>query len=105
MKESASSIASAVITIFLTSCIIIAHDVSKNFRQSLAALTGHHWISVSVIAVILFVLFLGLLLGSKNTRKILRAYDIGLWSTALIDVTLIMMLVILSGLIAQFLAD
>jgi hypothetical protein len=105
MKESASSIASAVITIFLTSCIIIAHDVSKNFRQSLAALTGHHWISVSVIAVILFVLFLGLLLGSKNIRKILRAYDIGLWSTALIDVTLIMMLVILSGLIAQFLAD
>ena len=105
MKESASSIVSAVITIFLTGCIIIAHDVSKNFRQSLAALTGHHWISVSVIAVILFVLFLGLLLGSKNIRKILRAYDIGLWSTALIDVTLIMMLVILSGLVAQFLAD
>ena len=105
MKESATSIVSAVITIFLTGCIIIAHDVSKDFRQSLTALTGHHWISVSVIAVILFVLSSGLLLGSKNIRKILRAYDIGLWSTTLIAVTLIMTLGILAVLVAQFLAD
>lgn len=105
MKESASSIVSAVITIFLTGCIIIAHDVSKDFRQSLTTLTGHHWISVSMIAVILFVFSFGLLLGSKKIRKIFRAYDIGLWSPALIGVTLIMILVILSGLIAQFLAD
>jgi hypothetical protein len=57
MKESATSIASAVITIFFTGCIIIAHDVSTNFKQSLASLTGHHWISVSVITIVLFVLF------------------------------------------------
>jgi hypothetical protein len=105
MKESATSIVSAVITIFLTGCIIIAHDVSKDFRQSLAALTGHHWISMSLIAVILFVLSSGLLLGSKKMKTILRAYDIGLWSTTLIAVTLIMMLVILAVLVAQFLAD
>jgi ABC-type proline/glycine betaine transport system permease subunit len=105
MKDPASPIVSAVITIFLTGCIIIAHDVSKDFRQSLTALTGHHWISVSVIAVILFVLSSGLLLGSKNIRKILRAYDIGLWSTTLIAVTLIMTLGILAVLVAQFLAD
>ncbi len=105
MKESSTSIVSAAITIFLTGCIIIAHDVSKDFRQSLTALMGHHWISVSVIAVILFVLSSGLLLGSKNLRKILRVYDIELWSTALIDVTLIMILIILLGLSAHFLAD
>mgnify|MGYP000852370485 FL=1 len=105
MKESSTSIVSAVITIFLTGCIIITHDISKDFRQSLTALTGHHWISVSVIAVILFVLSSGLLLSSKNLRKILRSYDIGLWSTALIDVTVIMILVIFLVLIAHFLAD
>jgi hypothetical protein len=105
MKESATSIVSAVITIFLTGCFIIAHDVSKDFRQSLAALTGHHWISISLIAVILFVLSLGLLLGSTNIRKILRVYDIGLWSTTLIAVTLIMIMGIFAVLVTQFLAD
>ena len=105
MKETATSIASATITIFLTGCIIIAHDVSTGFRQSLAALTGHHWISVSMIAIILFVLSSGLLLGSKSVRKLLRVYNVRLWSTALIAVTLIMMLGILAVLIDQFLVD
>jgi ABC-type proline/glycine betaine transport system permease subunit len=104
MKESATSIVSAAISIFLTGCIIIAHDVSKDFRQSLAALTGHHWISISLIAVILFVLSSGFLLGSTNIRKILRVYDIGLWSTNLVAVTLIMIMGIFAVLVAQFLA-
>jgi len=105
MKESATSIASAAITIFLTGCIIIAHDLSTDFRQSLAALTGHHWISVSLIIVVLFVLFSGFLLGSKSARKYLRVYDARFWSTALIAVTLIMMLGIFAELTAHFLAD
>lgn len=105
MKETATSIASATITIFLTGCIIIAHDVSTGFRQSLASLSGHHWISVSMIAIILFVLSSGLLLGSKSVRKLLRVYNVRLWSTALIAVTLIMMLGILAVLIDQFLVD
>jgi hypothetical protein len=92
MKESGTSIISAVITIFLTGLIIIAHDLSPNFKQSVAALTGHHWTSVSVITVVLFMLFLGLLMGSKSTRKILKAENVRLWSTNLIAVTLIMLL-------------
>ncbi|MDR7666214.1 hypothetical protein RG963_10590 [Methanosarcina sp. Z-7115] len=105
MKDSATSIASATITIFLIGCIIIAHDVSTGFRQSLAALTGHHWISVSMIAIILFVLSLVLLLGSENARKSLKVYDARLWSTALMAVTLIMILGILAVLIVRYLAD
>lgn len=105
MKESATSIASATITIFLIGCIIIAHDVSTSFKQSLAALTGHHWISVSMIAIILFVLSLVLLLGSENARKSLKVYDARLWSTALVAVTLIMILGILAVLIVRYLAD
>lgn len=105
MKESVTSIASAAITIFLTGCIIIAHDLSKDFRQSLAALTGHHWISVSLIAVILFVLSSGLLMGSESLKKSLRVDDVRLWSIALMAVTLIMIVGILAELVAQFLAD
>jgi len=99
MKESVATLASAAITIFLTGCIIIAHEVSKDLRQSLVALTGNHWISVSVIAMVLFVLSSGFLLGSKNARKFLKVYDSRFWSIVLIAVTLIMVLGILAVLI------
>ncbi len=105
MKESETFIASAGITIFLTGCIIIAHEVSTDFRQTVVALTGNHWISVSVIATVLFVFISGLLMGSKSLRKSLRVYNVRLWSIALVDVTLIMILVTLIELIAHFLAD
>lgn len=104
MKESGIFIASASITIFLIGVIIIAHDLSPDFRQFLVELTGHHWITVSLITIVLFVLCLGLLLGSKNARKFLRVYDIRLWSTALMTVTLIMILGIFAELTARFLA-
>jgi hypothetical protein len=105
MKESATFIASATIAIFLTGCIIIAHDLSPDFKQLLVTLTGHHWTSVSIIMVVLFALFSGLLLGSHGARKSLRVCDVKLWSTALMAVTLIMTLGILIELTVRFLAD
>jgi len=105
MNKSATFIASATITIFLTGCIIIAHDLSPDLKQSLATLTGHHWTSVSIITILLFALFSGLLVGLKNARKFLRVGDIRLWSTALMVVTLIMILGIIGQLIARYLVN
>lgn len=105
MKKSAIFIASATITIFLTGCIIIAHDISPDFKQLLASLTGNHWTSVSMIIIVLFALFSGLFSSLKSMRKFLRVYDVRLWSTALLLVTLLMMLGILAELTVRFLAD
>ena len=105
MKELATFIAAAAITIFLTGWVIIVHDASPDFKQFLVLLTGHHWISVSLISIVLFLLSLGVMLGSNSARKSLRVSDAKLWSAALIAVTLIMMLGILAGLIVNFLAD
>jgi hypothetical protein len=105
MRESATYIASAAITIFLTGCIIIAHDISSSFKQSLAELTGHHWLSVSVIALVLFALSSGFLLGSKSVRKNLKTYDFRFWSTTLAAVTVIMILGVFAVLISHFLAN
>lgn len=105
MREEATFIVSAAITIFLTGCIIIFHDLSPGFREFLAALTGHHWLSVSLIIIVLFMLFSGFLVGSMGARNILRVYDTRLWTTALVAVTLIMTLGILIELAARFLAD
>lgn len=98
-------IASATIAVFLTGCIVIAHDLSADFKQFLITLTGHHWISVSVIMIVLFALFSGLFSGSESIRKFMRVYDVRMWSTALLIVTLLMMLGILAELSVRFLAD
>lgn len=105
MKKSATFIASATIAIFLTGCIIIAHDLSPDLKQFLVTLTGHHWTSVSVTIIVLFALFSGLFSSSKNMRRFLRVYDVRLWSTALLAVTLLMMLGIFAELTVRFLAD
>lgn len=105
MKKSAIFIASATLAVFLTGCIIIAHDLSPDFKQYLVTLTGHHWTSVSLIIIVLFVLFSGLLLSLKSARKFLRVHDVRLWSTALMVVTLIMILGIFVELVARYLAD
>lgn len=105
MKESATFFASAAITVFLTGCIIIAHDLSPDLRQFLVDLTGHHWISVSLITIISFALFTGILISSKSARELLRVNNIRLWATALTAVTLIMIIGIFAELVARYLAD
>jgi hypothetical protein len=83
-------------TIFVTGCIIIAHEMSIEFRNLLSYLTGHHWTSVSAVAVILFFLFSILFLGSERLAKTLKADNLSLWSSVLTVITLVM---ILSGFI------
>jgi hypothetical protein len=56
-KESAAFLLSATATILITGSIITAHVLSPEFKQFLINLTGHHWISVSIIAAILFTLY------------------------------------------------
>ena len=51
----------AVFSILLTGCILIAHDISAPFRQVLVSLTGHHWITVSILSVLIYLAFLYLL--------------------------------------------
>jgi hypothetical protein len=56
-KVSAAFLLSATATIPITGSIIAAHVLSPEFKQFLINLTGHHWISVSIIAAILFTLY------------------------------------------------
>ena len=91
MKEFEIFIASAAIIIFLTGCVIVAHEVSTDFRQSLVALTGNHGISERDSNSISW-LISRLLMGSKSLRKSLRVCNVRGWSTALMDGTLIMIL-------------
>jgi hypothetical protein len=96
MKDrSAVFLASAAISVFLTGVIVIAHDISGELRQSLAGLTGHHWTSVSLISLAIFVLvsiILYVLSSSKGACTALKADDLRAWSIALTAITLVIVL-------------
>jgi len=96
MKDrSAAFIASAAISVFLTGAIIIAHDISGELRGLLSGLTGHHWTSVSLISLAIFVLvsiILYILSGSKEACTALKMNDLRAWSIVLIAITLVMVM-------------
>jgi len=108
MKDrSAIFIASAAISVFLTGAIIIAHDISRELRQFLTGLTGHHWISVSAIAAIVFLLISTmsyLITGSEKTRHTLKADSLWNWSWVLAAITLVMALGVLAVYVLHYLS-
>jgi len=88
--RSATFVISAAITILIIGSIVIGHEVSTSFKQVLTNLTGHHWISESAIAIILFALISILLFESVKISEILHAHDLESWSYALIPISLMM---------------
>jgi hypothetical protein len=92
MMKTATFLLSAAATILITSGIIAAHDLSKEFKQFLTDVTGHHWISVSVIAIVVFLLISILMLGSGKLGTLLKADDLRIWSRGLVAATLLAIL-------------
>lgn len=88
-KESAAFLLSATATVLITGSIIAAHVLSLEFKQFLINLTGHHWISVSIIAAILFLLISMLILRSAKLGALLKADDLRMWSRCLVAATLL----------------
>lgn len=88
MKKPATFIMSAAATILITGGIIVAHDLSPEFKQSLVELTGHHWVSVSMIAIAIFLLTSMLMLVSGKLGTSLKADDLRIWSRGLVAATL-----------------
>ena len=108
MKDrSAIFIASAAISVFLTGAIIIAHDVSEELRLLLAGLTGHHWTSVSAIAIAFFLLtstMIYLITGSGEVRRTLKADSLWNWSWVLTAITLVMALGVMAVYVLHYLS-
>jgi len=84
---------SAATTIAIIGSMIIIHEQSTQFKELLNSLTGHHWLTKSVFAIILYPLLATMfyfLFGYGKVRKVLKADDIWLWSLIIITITLVM---------------
>ena len=86
---------SAIITIALIGSMIIIHEESSEFKDFLVSLTGHHWLTKSVIAAILFPILSFVFyfaFGSERIRERLKTGDVWLWSITTVAVTVVFML-------------
>ena len=92
MKKPATFLLSAAATIVITGGIIAAHDVSKEFKQFLTDMTGHHWVSVSLIALVVFLLTSTFMLSSVKLGTLLKGDDLRIWSRGLVAATLMAIL-------------
>lgn len=55
-----SSAVSASVSIVVITVVTIWAEMAPNFKNILAGITGHHWITKSYLTVVLFVAVLGL---------------------------------------------
>jgi hypothetical protein len=77
----------AVFSILFTGLILIAHDISAPFRQVLVSLTGHHWITVSILSVLVYlvsIVFFAYAVRSERVARLMKADKPFLWSVLLV---------------------
>jgi hypothetical protein len=86
---------SAVLTIIILGSMIIMGDQNTAFKTFLNSLTGHHWVTKSVFAAVLFPLFSAVfffVLRFDKARKLFRANNVWGWSLLVVAVTGILFL-------------
>lgn len=69
MKHSVVLAYSATITVWFIVAITVFAELSKSFKALLTATTGHHWVTKSVLSVILFLLLYGVISKSAADSK------------------------------------
>jgi hypothetical protein len=95
----------AVFSILVTGCILIAHEISDQFRQIVASPTGNHWISVSILSGLIFLVFLIFFAYATRSERIARpmkAEKPFLWSVILVISTILMAGLILMVYILRY---
>lgn len=82
--------ASASITMIVTVMVIVIAEYAASFKGFLASVTGHHWVTKSVLEVILFVvlfLIFGMVM-KQDKKKPMK----GITATAVVGVVSILVL-------------
>tara|TARA_Y100000310_G_scaffold28141_1_gene26788 strand:- start:3189 stop:3488 length:300 start_codon:yes stop_codon:yes gene_type:complete len=63
---------STILTVLFITFMTIVGEINKPFKEFLASITGHHWLTKSVLSVVFFVIAYALLSKTKkelNTEK------------------------------------
>ena len=89
---------SAILTIILTVFMTVYSEINADFKNLLASLLGHHWVTKSVIVVVFFFILANLIRVKPNEKT-----SLGLINNVLIT-TILGFFVILGYYIWHFVA-
>lgn len=67
--------------IWFTVLVTISAEFSEPFKNSLKAITGHHWITKSVFSVALFLLLYFVFIKTKESTNIKKSINLVLINT------------------------
>lgn len=85
----------AIITVVVIGSMIIIHEESSEFKDLLINLTGHHWVTKSIFAIIIFPILSGIfytVFSSEKIRKRLKTGNVWLWTLLTVLVTIVFIL-------------
>ena len=85
--------------------LIVVHEQDAAFKTFLNSLTGHHWVTKSVFAAVLFPLFsiaFYFVLKNQKVNSVLRAKNVWLWAEILVAAVIILLLVSLINYVIQY---
>jgi len=86
-ERAVAFLVSAVITIIIVGSMIILHEQDTAFKAFLDSLTGHHWLTKSVFAAVLFPVLSAVfyfVFRSGKGRKLLKTSSIWTWAVILV---------------------
>jgi len=87
----AAYLMAATLTVAVIGAMIIVHEESGPVKDLLDLLTGHHWLTKSVLSVLLFggaSWLLVLVLRHPGARRVTRAENVWGWTVATVVVTI-----------------
>lgn len=58
------------LTTILMVVLTIWADLNEPFKKTLTMLTGHHWVTKSVLAIVFFIMLCLFFQGSKETKQL-----------------------------------
>ena len=69
MKNFLAHIHAAIVVIWFTVIITIIGEFIASFKDALKGLTGHHWATKSILAIILYIMFVSLVPHEKKPKE------------------------------------
>ena len=104
-QKAVAFLLSAVLTVVIIGSLIVVHEQDIAFKTFLNSLTGHHWLTKSVFAAVLFPLFsiaFYFVLKNQKVNSVLRAKNVWLWAEILVAAVIILLLVSLINYVIQY---
>lgn len=83
MKNINTLVHSTIATIWYIVAVTIVAELSKPFKDFITGLTNHHWVTKSISALVLFIIFYAIFSNINESPNVKRGISAVIWSAIL----------------------